>query len=435
MKMDSGNHQKISADVISVLISVHGGSYHKLFHFHEMLQTAGLRSLVFVNQEAPMGLQPGIDFSEEDEARLALQGIYFLSRGEIQKRIEEHPMRLLIVEGHEDREGLPGDLVRLAKERHQALSAQVCWLTDDFNYWDTDYVFVQHPITLWFVLEYYKRPDAFRMTQAKKIYYAGNLFYEPVPNRWTSDLQERGEFIRSYGLDPQLPICLWMPDRDIGKTEAFPRVVEAVKAAPMNLVVKLHPWEYKAVGHSYLSPYGEGKTSADRWSVPAIEERDGSWAMHHADLVIVGHSSAGIEASAWWRKAVFYVAPKDWRVDSVAKCSRRIERLDDLPPLLRKRSRWPRFSAKEFESEKRNLSVPSEMDSFQRHLKAVLEVLELPPEQESFGSLDPIRKLYHGAHDEFQRMQGVGQKRKKGMVSRAIGKIKKIAGKPFRREK
>jgi hypothetical protein len=379
-------------DVIIVYTSVHGGSFHKLLHLQQQLREIDLKSRVILNCDPPLGLQIGLDVEHEQVHHLTEEDIHVLGVEEIVRAVEATPARLFMFDAA--KHALIGRLASIAAHQHNAKTAQFGTLFDDFCYWDTDYVFLQHPTTLWFILEQRHRKDARRLTRAKRIFFAGNIFYEPVCNTWTSDISSREQLFAKYGFDPSLPLCLWLPNRADGMRLTYKAVIEAVRSVPMTLAVKLHPWEYKNLKHGFDPRYGLGTTSADRWGLPAIDEKDSTWALRFCDVAVVAGSTVGIEIPCW-HKPLIYVSPKNWRTDIVESCSLRLDDVDDLGSVL-ERCYPLTFSSADYDRARSYIFPAGGRDSFQLHLDHIQEALAAPPDQPDIGQLRQITRLYAG---------------------------------------
>ncbi|ETR71601.1 MAG: hypothetical protein OMM_02372 [Candidatus Magnetoglobus multicellularis str. Araruama] len=153
--------------------------------------------------------------------------------------------------------------------------------------------------------------------KCKRYLFVGNLLSEPICNVWTSSIRDKSSLYQKYNLDTNLPTCLFMPNRVDGKGSHFGKIIDSVKNTSINLLVKLHPWEYKNILHEFNNDYfGKGKTSADKWRIVAIDEKDASWALSFCDFVIISGSSVGTEIPLW-RKPVIYYSKRNWRTDII----------------------------------------------------------------------------------------------------------------------
>ena len=184
-------------DIVITYLAVHGGSYHKLIYFQEKLKAAGFSCRLNISCEAPLGLQIGVDVEPEVVEKLTRKDIWILKNEKIIKTINDTQAKLYLFDSSEI--DLIGGLIERVKTIHNAKTGQFCSLIDDFCYWGADYAFLQHPLTLWFILKYRQRPDAKRLVAAEKILFTGNMLYEPVCNTWTSDIKTRSDLFSKYG--------------------------------------------------------------------------------------------------------------------------------------------------------------------------------------------------------------------------------------------
>ncbi|MBN2139954.1 MAG: hypothetical protein JW718_03010 [Desulfovibrionaceae bacterium] len=386
-------------DVLTVLANVHGGSYHKIISLHQGLAARGLRSLVLIGTDPTRGLQLGIDVSPQDVDSLAGLGVLVLSRRDIRAVLEDTPARLCLFDAYRDIE-VP-DMIRLVRERHGAKTAQLGGLLMDFSYSGADFCIMQHPLTLWFEVEYSRSRSSRLLPAAKGIFFAGNIFYEPLPNVWTTRVSDRASFFAKYGLDPDRPLVLWLPDRLDALDLSFGKIVEAVRAAGLNLGLKMHPWEYKFYGHGF-DPENKGCTSAERWGLRAIEEKDTSWAYKFCDLAVMRGSSVGMELALWHRPGLYLPSGSRFRrldaiqTDIVSTCSLRLGSADELGPFLEQGLEGADFSEADYEAVRSKIYANPDRDSFEQHLDCLQGLLDLPQDLPALGSMAAVRRLYRG---------------------------------------
>lgn len=383
-------------DIVIAWFVVHGGSFHKLIRLHELLRAEGLDSLLLFCTDPPQGLQPGLDLTRQAEERLRADDVLFLGRREMLETIRTTPADLFIFDAHRD--PVLTEAVNLARREHRAKTAQTCTVLADFVSHGADYLLVQHPMTLWWELDFHHTPESVRLATARGIFFAGNIFFEPVVNVWTTEVRDRAGFFAKYGLDPALPLAAWLPDRDDGLHESYGQVLAAVRAVPMNAVVKLHPWEYKSITHGFPNHFGPGRTSADRWGVPAVEERDGSWCLSLCDLGILRGSAMGIELCVW-RKPSLFIPPEkklrywsDLYFDMLKTCAARVEDARDLTAFLARN--WPlRFPESAYAEAMQSFLTEPETDAYTLHLRAIRRMLDSPLPERPLGN---VRDLYLG---------------------------------------
>lgn len=390
-------------DIAICWASVHGGRYHALLHLQERLRGQGLCCSVFLNSDAPLGMQEGCDVTPGQVARLAELGVRILPLSDMARAIGEEKPRLCLVDAH-DGEATPR-LIHAARAAG-ALTVQTSTLLADYSCHGADYALVQHPISLWIALEYSRVPGARNLAKAKGVFFSGNIFYEPLLNTWTSGVASREELCARYGLDAQKPLALWLPNREDGQNPDYGRIIEAAREAGMNVLVKLHPWEYKQLRHGF-DPYGEGKTSAEKWGVPAMEERDTSWALKFCDAGLMRGSSLGLELPFWGAPGVYLPYPgvhQPWYallLQMTRGVCAHLERVEDLAPLLARGLPRPDAAAiaraKAYTMPK-GAGGPGQPDSLDLHVRHLLAILGGSADKEAActpgGSLSALRRAF-----------------------------------------
>lgn len=388
----------VQYDIVTTWMNIHGGSFHKLIKAHEMYRAAGLNSLLLLNSDEPRGLQLGLDVTERQVRELRDMDVLVAGREAIHDILLKTPAQAHVFEATEDPD-VTGWCHRM-REVHRSRTVQLTSLVTDFHYYDCDFLFLQHPVALMFELERERTPMSRRLGLAREVLFGGNIFYEPEPNRWTSDIRCREDFCDKYGLDPEKPIALWLPDREDGLSEVYGKVIESAQGAGMNVVTKLHPWEYKNIQHGFDPIYGEGKTSADKWGVPFIAERDSSWAMHFCDVGIVRSSAVGLELPLYG-KPVIWCEPEDklrWLIhlyyEMTDTCSVWMEDISELPAILAGTAL--EFSDHDYAEVRKRIFTQDRKDSFEVLLQEMLRILALPSDGPRIGSLATIREMYLG---------------------------------------
>ncbi|MBG0777311.1 MAG: hypothetical protein H0S85_12875 [Desulfovibrionaceae bacterium] len=382
-------------DAIVALHLVHGGSWHKLIRFVERLRGEGLRAALLVSRDAPLGLQEGVDFDAALAERLAGLDVHVVSMETMRAVLDAVPCRVVLFCGGDDTKGAAAghrlrDLAALAHARG-ARTLQFSYVIDDFQYAGTTAVVLPHPVTLWFVLRHYRRHSCRDLPGARRIFFGGNLLAAPVCNAWTSTVADRASLFAKYGLDPERPTCLWLPNRSDGATGVYGAVLDAVRGAGMNLLVKLHPWEYKNKVHKFDPRFGGSATSADKWGCAEIEERDGSWAQRFCDVAVVAGSSVALEMP-FWERPVAYVDPFYWCFGFVRSCAVRLDRVDQLGGLLA--GPPPHPSPEDYAAARGRMQPPG--DAVELHVEAVKEVLEMPSATPPIGSMAEVERLFAG---------------------------------------
>lgn len=384
-------------DVIMAWTSLHGGSWHKLIKLHEMLGESGLKSLLLINSDAPMGLQEGIDFESHHQKALVEIDVHILPFKKMHEAMLATPASLYVFASIEC--DMTRQLMESAKAIPSAKTAQLCSLLGDFSCYGADYILVQHPITFYFEIDYTRSRWNKRLKQARSVIYAGNIFFEPVENTWTSEAQGWDGLCKKYEFDPKLPLGLWLPDRTDGLDESYGMVLDAIKSVPMNAAVKMHPWEYKSLSHGGPDDIYHGKTSAELWGTTAIDEKDSALAFKHCAFGVTRGSSVGIEM-AYLRKPSIFI-PHDtmqyWPElyhAMTKRCSFMMDSVEDLQPFLREK--YPFNLQEEDYTSSFHHFMTSEKDAFTMHVEAFIEMIERPRPQKEIGSLATFRKMYLG---------------------------------------
>lgn len=402
-------------DVIIVNIAVHGGSYHKLIYFCEYLNANGISSRLILNSSPPLGLQVGLDIDEAQKEKLEAGCVIVMGFGEIKKYLEDVHAQLYIFDGYKT-DNIK-NLIDLVKTKQNAKTAQISLLYHEFIYWGTDYVFLQHPLSLWFLKEVYRWRGHKDLHRARSIIFAGNIYSEPVCNTWTSEIRSKSDLCENYNLDGAKPICLWLPDRHDGNRPVFKAVVDSVKAAGYNLVVKPHPWEYKNLKHGFNPMYGEGMTSADKYKCEAIKEQDSSWFFKYSDIVIIGTSTVGVEMP-YWKKPFIYINEGSWRNRVVESCCVWLTDPSKIGEVLGDGARL-KFKEEDYIQALSNLHPDAKRNSFELHLDGIRTILkEEGGVGKRIGSNRRLARLYKSQVPESWK------KYENGLLKRIIDQIK-----------
>ncbi|MBU1042396.1 MAG: hypothetical protein KKF77_14975 [Proteobacteria bacterium] len=383
-------------DVRIVWLNVHGGVFHKLLTLHERLTARGLSCELLFSVGPPRGLKIGVDVPEALLPELTDRGIHFLSRPEVLRRAEETPARLTITDAHQDAD-LPGLISGL--RGRGARTAQMATLLGDFTYHGAAHVLMQHPLTLFFEMEYNRTPESRALVQAQSVQFTGNIFFEPTVNRLVNDYPDREAFCSRYGFDPARPLYLWLPNSIDARSDSYGQVVRAVAEAGANLVVKLHPWEYafKKHGGEGVDPWGLGRTTDELWSVRAVDETDGAWAFRFCDMALV-RASATIQELPFWEKpcallpSATYAKLINAQTQMVRTCSVPLSGVDELASLLS--GPLPHFRQEDYATARHRLRQDISRDAYEQTVEAVLRILASPADAPVLGSLRDIKRLY-----------------------------------------
>ena len=332
-------------DIVFITLAVHGGAFHKIIYTSEILNEKGFQSKAIFSCESPLGLQEGIDFEKNNTHSLCKGRVQFLNHAEIFYFVQQTKAKLYVFD--HSKTPLIGRLINEVKKDDGVETAQIGILFDDIHYWGSDYLFLPHPLTLWFTLEQRQSPSSKKIIEAKDIFFIGNILAEPVCNVWTSLVRDRSSLFKKYNLNPDLPTCLFMPNRVDGKHSHYGFIIDSITNTSINLLIKLHPWEYKNIYHEMDDYFGKKKTSADKWGVVAIEEKDASWATSFCDFVVLSGSSVGTEIPLWQKPVIFY-SKKTWRTDIINDASIRVNSKQFLNKVLTNRE-WRHFTKEHFE--------------------------------------------------------------------------------------
>jgi hypothetical protein len=391
------------ADIAICWVNVHGGRYHALLHLRDRLRREGLACAVLLNSDPPLGLQMGVDLSPEQAAALKAEGVHIGPLSGMAEALRATGARLCLFDAHGG-EDVPR-LIAAARQMGMQ-TAQTSTLLADYSYHGADYALIEHPISLWMALDYSRERGMEKIAGAKGIFFSGNVFYEPLLNTWTSSLRTKAQFEARYGLDPAKPTALWLPNREDGLTPDYGRIIDQARAAGFNVLVKLHPWEYKQLRHGF-DPYGQGMTSAQKWGVPAMDECDTSWALSFCDLGIMRGSSLGLELPFWGKPGVMFPCPGPhaaWYrllAEMTADTAKHLDSVEGLEALLR--AQWPfGITAADYDRAKRHTmprgsggaGQPDSLDLHALHLQAILEGRAGEYAAKPQGSMAAVRRLY-----------------------------------------
>lgn len=381
-------------DVIIVWINVHGGSYHKLIHLHELLKLQGLNTLVLLNSDAPYGLQAGLDFNESHWELLAKSGVLIGGIDTIQETLSKNSARMVLFDANKT--PFTQELIDLVREKHDSKTGEIASLLGDFSYHSTDFIFIQSLMALWFLMDYGKgrKKKRSKLAQVKKVYLSGNIFFEPVVNTWTSSLTTKEALYEKYGLDQSRPLCLWLPDRADSLHPSFKKVVDFIDSANMNIIIKLHPWEYKQYIHGF-DTFGTGKTASQRWAIAPLEEKDSSWAYKFCDMAIFRGSAVGLELPFWEKPGICIWPEDDYRTILSRDSSMRISTVEELPKALVS-EKIQLLTDCDYENSRKRLATLWQDNSFTQLIECIMDALKMPPDLPTIGSADPLRKLFLG---------------------------------------
>jgi hypothetical protein len=398
-------------DLCIAWLNVHGGSFHKLIRLHEGLCSAGITCELFFSTSPPRGLKVGVDAPPDTLADLERRGVFLLPRQEVLRRAEASKARLLLTDAHHDPD-LP-DLIASARLRG-AVTAQMATLLGDFTCHGAEHLLIQHPLTLFFELEFNRTRESARFFEALSITCTGNIFFEPTLNQLHGGYASREAFYQKYGFDPSRPLCLWLPSAPDVRDESYTQVAQAVRASGHNLAVKLHPWEYAFKKHGPPHPWGLGQSSDALWGVTAVDEADTTWAYHFCDAAILRASAMGLEMPFWKRPALILpssVFPEFFNAQAalVASSAVQLPSVGALETFLTTRP-LPKFQADDFAQAQAATRLDLAHDAYELTVQALVRLLggdtpeRLSPTElrrlydphvtpELLRSLPPLRRL------------------------------------------
>ncbi|MGE4264950.1 MAG: hypothetical protein AB7E46_10830 [Desulfovibrio sp.] len=382
-----------ATDVRIIWLNVHGGVFHKLLRLHGELVAAGLSCELIFSAGPPRGLKTGVDVPEALLPELAARNIHFLPRTKALQRAAATAARLLITDAHHDPD-LPG-LIAGAKSQGMA-TAQMSTLLGDCTCHGADHLLLQHPLTLFFELEYHHTPEAQGFFRARGLHFTGNIFFEPTVNDLHGGFASREAFFAKYGLDPARPLCLWLPNAADVRHQDYGEVVRAVEEAGLNLLVKLHPWEYVFKKHG-VDTWGLGVTSDAKWNVRAVDEQDSSWAYRFCDLAVMRASATCLEMPFWRKPSVLlpstaYPGLVRAQAGLVSGCSVHLEGIASLPGLLA--GPLPRFTPEEYAAACASVRLDTSRDAYAQSVAAILDILEAPPRSGPQYAPAELKRLY-----------------------------------------
>jgi hypothetical protein len=379
-------------DIRIAWVSVHGGVFHCLLRLQERLAERGLRCELLFSAGPPRGLKPGADVPEAMLPELAARGVHFLPRAELFARAARDDARLLVTDAHHDAD-LPG---LIAGARRQGVAtAQMATLLGDFTCHGAEHLLLQHPLTLFFELEFNRTAESRRFVEAASIDFTGNIFFEPELNRLHGGFASRGDFFAKYGLDESRPLCLWLPSALDAKSPSYGRVVRTVREAGMNLLAKLHPWEYAFKKHG-VDHWGLGRTSDEIWGARAVDEPDASWAYHFCDLAVMRASATCLEMPFWRKPAVLLPSathPMLFHAQArmVGRCALELASDADLEACLA--GPPPAYSDADYRAAQGAVRLDLGADAFAQTVAVLTRILERPDASTPYTP-DSLRALY-----------------------------------------
>lgn len=379
-------------DVRIAWLSVHGGAFHKLMALHGALLAAGLSCELLFSAGPPRGLKLGVDVPEVKLAELARAGVHFLDRAEVLRRALDNPPRLLLTDAHHDKD-LPA-LMAAAREKG-CITAQMATLLGDFTCHGAQHLLLQHPLTLFFELDYNHTPESAHFARAR-LHFTGNIFFEPTLNELHGGFASREAFCARYGFDPARPLCLWLPNSVDADHPDYGAVMAAAREAGVNLAVKLHPWEYAFKKHG-VDPWGLGKTSDEIWGARAVDEADGSWAFRFCDVAVMRGSATCLEMPFWEKPAVqlpssHCSALLHAQARLVSRCTRHLSGVDELAGLLA--GPLPAFTPADYAAGRGAVRLDATRDAYRQTVAALLDILARPDAAGLSPGRRGLRKLY-----------------------------------------
>lgn len=384
----------MTAPDISILwLNVHGGTFHKLISLHEHLTAAGLACQLIISVGPPLGLKVDTDIPEARFQELAARGIRFLERKEAIAEVERNPPRLLVTDAHSDAD-LPGVIAR-ARSRG-TITAQMATLLADFTSHGAEHLLMQHPLTLFYELEFHHTRESQRFFQATGIHFTGNIFFEPTVNTLVNTYASRQDFCAKYGFNPERPLCLWLPNCGDVKHPSYGMVLAAAADAGLNLAVKLHPWEYAFKKHG-VDSWGFGATSDTLWNVRAVDETDSTWAYSFCDLAIMRTTATCLEMPFWRVPSVLLPESRYPRItkpqaEMVATCSTMLQEEADLPGFLA--GPIPHYGQTDYDAACARVRLDCSRNAYDQTVEVLQAILAAPQSAGKQDSPSALRRLY-----------------------------------------
>lgn len=397
------NKPRMTPDIHIAWFNAHGGAFHKLLRLHAELVRAGAGCELVFASGPPRGLKPGVDIPETLLPDLEAAGVRLAPRAEALERARATKARLLVTDAHHDAD-IPAVLTEV--QARGVETAQLATLLGDFTCHGARHLLVQHPLTLFFELEYNRTRESARLASAQRVYFTGNLFFEPTVNELHGGYADREAFCARYGFNPARPICLWLPSAPDARDPVYGEVCGAVERAGMNLAIKLHPWEYafRKHGAEGVDPWKLGKVSDELWGRRAVDEADGTWAFRFCDAAILRASAMSLEMPFWEKPSLLLpatVVPRLFEAQAhmVARCARPVASTAALARLLAE-GVLPEYSAQDYASGQGAVRLPGPGNGYDRTVAALLHILNgarleaLPPSIEPKGSLARLKASY-----------------------------------------
>jgi len=269
-------------------------------------------------------------------------------------------------------------------------------LLADFTCHGAEHLLLQHPLTLFYELEYHHTRESRQFLGATGIHFTGNIFFEPTVNTLHGGFDSRGAFCAKYGFDPGRPLCLWLPNSADVRHPTYGQVLRAAADAGLNVAVKLHPWEYAFKKHG-TDTWGLGTTSDALWNACAVEEPDSTWAYRFCDLAIMRTSATCLEMPFWEKPSVLLPATTHLGLtkpqsDMVASCARILEAESELPPLLQ--GPLPRFRHEDYAAAQAHVRLDLAHDAYDQTVAAVQRILAAPKTAGRYESPAALRREY-----------------------------------------
>ena len=385
-----------TCDVCITWLAVHGGAYHKLLSFQDHLKNDGISCTVILSTSRPLGIQIGVDLSEQDIERLKERDVLVTDADTARKLTLKMDAGLHLFDSHKDDRNEAMILELKSKGRKVG---QIASLLSDFTPYGADYLFIQHPLTLWYVCKYSHSREASNFAQAKKIYFSGNIFYEPLLNTQTTDVRDWESFSTKYHMDKDKPLCLWLPNRQDATLSVYGEVVSAIRDAGYNPGVKMHPWEYK-LAKLGTDVTGLGITSAQKWGITAIEEKDTSWAYKLCELAITRGSSTIFEL-AFWKKPGLVLPVNTYtklvaaQSRLVASCSREVNSIENLTHFMT--TKMPvKLPDSAYTQVQKSLLPNRNGNSLDWLVQDVIDALSADDNTQPIGSMRRVHRMFKG---------------------------------------
>ena len=138
--------------------------------------------------------------------------------------------------------------------------------------------------------------------KCQNIIYSNCLLWDRIDECLPYKLSKE-DFFKKYSLDINLPLMVWFPDnicfnKDKTAADVYNRACDL-----NNVIVKLHPNEYKKCANKYGGLYSN--VILDRKSVKILDFTDTHWCYKYMDCGLAYSSSIGIELPIYKKPCIY----------------------------------------------------------------------------------------------------------------------------------